>query len=107
MWIFTTQGFYSVVTHRTDSDTLIVRSRAREDIEALREQIPGIEPFEDPEADYRHRAYVSRSEWLAAAAQLIADLDYDNFKSEVARRQGSDRARVYGHVWGDLLGLQG
>ena len=106
MWLFTTQGFYSVVAHREDPGTLIVRARTAEDIEALREQIPDIEPFEDAGADYRHRAYVSRAEWLAAVAQLTADIDYDNFKSEVAREQGHERARLYGHVWGELLGLQ-
>ncbi len=106
MWLFTTQGFYSVVAHRDDPDTLIVRARTREDIEALREQIPAIEPFEDAGADYRHRAYVSRAEWLAAVAQLSAEIDYDNFKSEVASRQGADRSRLYGHVWAELLRLQ-
>lgn len=106
MWLFTTQGFYSVVAHRDDPGTLIVRARTRADIEALREQVPAIEPFEDPSADYRHRAYVSRGEWLAAVAELTAELDYDNFKSEVAREQGHERAGVYGRIWGELLGLQ-
>ena len=106
MWLFTTQGFYSVVAHRDDPNSLIVRGRTREDIEALREQIPHVEPFEDPSADYRHRAYVTRSEWLAAVAQLTAEVDYDNFKSEVAREQGRERADAYGRVWGELLRLQ-
>ncbi|MFN8150301.1 MAG: hypothetical protein U0R24_04125 [Solirubrobacterales bacterium] len=51
MWLFTTQGFYSVVAHRDDPETLIVRGRTREDIEALREQILDIDPFEDGRAD--------------------------------------------------------
>ena len=29
MWLFTTQGFYSVVAHRDDPETLIVRARTR------------------------------------------------------------------------------
>ena len=106
MWLFTSQGFYSVVAHREDPGTLIVRARTREDIEALREQIPSIEPFEHSGADYRHRALVTRAEWIAAVAQLTASIAYDNFKSEVASEQGYERARLYGHVWGELLGLQ-
>lgn len=106
MWLFTTQGFYSVVAHRDDPGTLIVRARTGEDIEALREEIPAIEPFEDATADYRHRAYVSRAEWVAALAQLTAELDYPNFKAEVARRQGTERSNLYGQVWGELLRLQ-
>lgn len=106
MWLFTTQGFYSVVAHREDPDALIVRGRSRDDLEALRQQIPDLEPFEDPAADYRHRAYVSRAEWLAAVAQLTCEVDYDNFKSAVAERQGQERARVYGRIWGELRELQ-
>ena len=106
MWLLTTQGFYSVVAHRDDPDELLVRARTREDIEALREQIPGIEPFEDRSADYRHRAVVSRAEWVAALAQLVVDLDYDNFKSAVAECQGHERAALYGVLWGELRRLQ-
>ncbi len=88
MWVITTQGFYSAVAHRDEPDTVIVRARTRDDIEALRRQIPGIEPFEDATADYRHRAVVGRAEWVAAVAQLASAIDYDNFKDEVAERPG-------------------
>lgn len=106
MWLLTVQGFYSVVAHRDDPDKLLVRARARDDIEALREQIPALEPFEDPDADYRHRAVVSRAEWVAALAQLVAGVDYDNFKDAVAARQGAARSGLYGRVWSILRGLQ-
>lgn len=35
---------------------------------------------------------------------MAAEIDYPNFKSEVARRQGHGRAGVYGEVWATLLG---
>jgi hypothetical protein len=107
MWLFTTQGFYSVVAHRRDPERLIVRARAREDLEALRAEIPELRIFSDPDADYRWRAIVSRAEWVAAVAQLAADVDYDNFKSAVAARQGRGRERLYHRVWAALQELQG
>ena len=106
MWVMTTQGFYSAVAHRDEPENVIVRARTRDDIEALREQIPDIEPFEDPSADYRHRAIVSKAEWVAALADLAAEIDYDNFKNAVARAQGAERSHVYGAVWSTLLPLQ-
>jgi D-Tyr-tRNAtyr deacylase len=106
MWLFTTQGFYSVVAHRRAPDKLIVRSRAREDLEALREQIPNLRVFSDQTADYRWRAVVTRAEWVAAVAQLATDIDYDNFKNAVAGRQGADRERLYERVWAELRALQ-
>ena len=106
MWLMTTQGFYSAVAHRTSDEHVLVRARTREDIEALRRQIPDIEPFEDLDADYRHRAVVTRAEWVSAVAQLASEIDYGNFKSAVAVQQGYDRAALYSRVWGDLLTLQ-
>ena len=106
MWVVTTQGFYSAVAHRDEPDEVIVRARTRDDIEALRRQIPSIEPFEDESADYRHRAVVGRAEWVVALALLADAIDYDNFKDEVAAVQGPARASIYSQVWGVLRRLQ-
>ena len=106
MWLVTTQGFYSVVAHRTRPEHLLVRARAREDLEALRLQIPSIELNEDPSADYRWRAEVHREDWRRALIQLVDRIDYDNFKDAVARRHGMKREAVYHRVWRELLRLQ-
>ncbi len=106
MWLLTTEGFYSVVAHRRDANKLIVRGRAREDLEALREQIPELRVFSDPDADYRWRAVVTRAEWVVAVAQLADEIDYDNFKSAVGARQGRERERLYHRVWVALRELQ-
>lgn len=106
MWLVTTQGFYSVVAHRGDPDRVLVRARVREDLEALRQQIAGIEPVETPGADYRWRAEVSRDEWQGALAALGGGIDYDNFKTAVAEQQGWKREAVYHKVWAALARLQ-
>jgi hypothetical protein len=106
MWLFTTQGFYSVVAHRRDPEKLIVRARAREDLEALRGRIPELRVFSDRAADYRWRAVVTRAEWVAAVAELATELDYDNFKRAVGDRQGRERERLYHRVWAALRELQ-
>jgi hypothetical protein len=106
MWIFTPIGFFSAVTLR-DTDALVVRARALSDLEALRDHVlPDIEIHETPERDYRWRATVSRDDWEQAVAQLARAIDYPNFKSEVARRQGADRAHRYGEVWSVMYDLQ-
>jgi len=107
MWLFTAQGFYSVVAHRRDPGRVIVRARAREDLEALKEQIPSLRIFEDEQADYRYRAVAAHEEWVAAVAVLAAGIDYPNFKAAVAERQGRERERTYMRVWAEMLSLQG
>ena len=106
MWVFTTEGFFSVVAHRSRSGYLLVRARTREDLEALAGRIPSLEPFEDPDADYRWRALVKAGDWQNVLASLAGAIDYDNFKNAVAERQGPDRARVYSGVWSVMRSIQ-
>ena len=107
MWLFTTIGFFSVVEDADHPDTLKVRARVREDLEALRQRhLPDLEIIESDHTDYRYRAFVARDEWAHAAQMLAVGIDYPNFKSAVAERQGHERAARYGRVWATMLGLQ-
>ena len=110
MWLITPIGFFSIVQKPDDrkKGTLTVRSRLRSDLEALRKHyLPELGPIqESSETDYRFRALAPCAEVSAAMARMIARLDYSNFKSEVARRQGQKRAALYHEVWEVLYELQ-
>ncbi len=106
MWLVTTQGFYSVVADRDDPHRVLVRARTRADIEALGEQIPDLDPFEDPEADYRWRAFIDRADWERAVVRLTEEIDYPNFKARVCECQGPERAARYEELWWKLRALQ-
>jgi len=110
MWLITPIGFFSVVQKPDDAEagTLTVRARVRADLEALkRDALPGLGPISESRVnDYRFRAKAPRSEVAAAMAGMIERLDYGNFKSEVAKRQGHGRAGLYHDVWDVLYRLQ-
>lgn len=95
-----------MVADREDPERVLVRARAREDIEALRAQIPELDPTADAGADYKWRAFVPRRDWERAAAELVAAIDYDNFKNAVADRQGADRSHRYHEIWDVMHRLQ-
>ena len=106
MWLFTTQGLYSAVVHRDNRNLILVRARAREDLEALQVQLPQIEIVETPEADYRWRADVDREKWRWFLSAEAGEIDYDNFKGAVGERHGYDRACVYSDVWSVMRRVQ-
>ncbi len=109
-WFITTLGAFSVVEKDSDkpNGTLTIRSRVRSDLENLRNRyLPDMgEISESAWSDYKFRVIADRRAVSAAMAALVADIDYGNFKSAVASRQGYDRASVYGDVWEVLYGLQ-
>ena len=104
MWVLTTSGFLSAVEHRDDSDLLVVRARAREDLRTLCEWA-GTTLVDSPNADYPHRTIVRKqrfADWVRAQAAAI---DYPNFKDAVGSSQGYERASVYSQVWAALRQL--
>ncbi len=106
MWLFTPRGFFSVVAHRDDPGLVLVRARAHEDLRKLTGVLGQIDILETPDGDYRWRTTVTRRAWTGALVLLAAEIDYPNFKSEVAERQGSERAAAYGRVWSVMHELQ-
>lgn len=110
MWLITSIGFFSIVEKPTDrrSEALTIRARVKSDLVALRrDYMPSLGRIRDSsDTDYRYRATAARIDVSRALAQMVARLDYSNFKSEVAMRQGVERAHVYHDVWEALHNLQ-
>ncbi len=110
MWLQTTDGFFSVVEHRDNDELVLIRARAREDLENLtRYEAEGFEDqhiIEDLRADYQWRLIVPRAAWLEVLTKLTNEIDYDNFKDAVKAKQGQERASLYMSIWGILRRLQ-
>jgi len=108
MWLFTTDGFYSVVQDKDDPDRVVVRARTAEDMArfAMAVGYPG-EWKHTPKADYAYRLIVARDLFIQWTAEQAAKIDYPNFKDAVQQRQGVGRAFVYSGVWDTVRrGLQ-
>ena len=90
-------------------DTLTIRARVYDDLVRLQAYLPSMSDIISSEdSDYKHRAVAGREAVMAAMSMLTAEIQYDNFKSEVARSddQGYARAALYGEVWQVLYRLQ-
>lgn len=122
MWLFTKYGFYSAVCARqgdgrygqpVDPDRIMVRARVRMHLDALKERFAGLlggcEIQEFSGSDYAFRIFVEKPVWSQVLVGLNDELDYDNFKSEVAHHQGKAGA-AYEHslheVWSVMHRLQ-
>lgn len=96
-----------------DLQRLMVRARVRRHLEAIRERFPDLlaecEIKEFPGSDYAYRFFVEKDVWSKVLVGLNEDVDYDNFKSKVARHQGRD-GKAYEHslheVWSVMNRLQ-
>ena len=107
MWLFTTVGFFSIV-RKPGTAYLTVRARARGDLENLRARyLADLSPsFALPASDYPWRATVTHEAFARAAAAMVMDVTYDNFKDQVRKTQGSARAHAYHDVWAAVGNLK-
>jgi 8-oxo-dGTP pyrophosphatase MutT (NUDIX family) len=107
MWLFTRFGFFSVV-RKTDADTLTIRSRTRGDLDRLRNHyLPSLSPSQQHQGtDYPWRGTAEPAALEQAMALIVRDIQYPNFKDEVAASLGKDRAKRYGKVWSALYDMQ-
>jgi hypothetical protein len=99
MWLFTKQGFYSVVCK--GENEWHVRARARRDLENLN-RLAGTEwtIHRSGGADYRWRMVVPGEAARALLARLAADIDYANFKGVVARTPDQrDKLGILHEIW--------
>jgi hypothetical protein len=106
VWLFTKYGFYSAVCARegggqhsqaVDPQRIMVRARLRAHLEALQERFPNLigdcDILKFAGSDYAYRFFVDKPIWSQVLAGLNEELDYDNFKSEVARFQSHSDGR--------------
>ena len=105
MWIFTPDGFYSVVQDKINKDQMWIRTRDREDLVRLitKYNISASPILEDYGTDYKFRVTVWRQEWVRVAAALAGDIDYNNFKHESEIQRGAIRASILCEIWWVLM----
>jgi hypothetical protein len=108
MWIFTPEGFFSVVTAEEFGEELMVRARDGIDLDRLREtHFHELGPnMELTGRDYPVRAFTTHADFARCLSRLANALDYDNFKGAVASRHSRTRAHIYGDVWSACRQIQ-
>lgn len=119
MWLFTQEGFFSVVHKDCPEDQVCVRARVRGDLEKLSkvfvndiaELISGEEyigaVIDTPRGDYPCRLYVSRNVLAKYLEIAVMSMDYDNFKNTIPY-EGVDGIRhdTYMDVWRVMVGFE-
>lgn len=100
MWICMNDAYLSIVADKDDPGKLMVRARAKGDIERV---FPGAKVRESDRADYMYRAFIDRSEVSKAIAKRLLDIRYESFKDTV---EEEDRHLAYLDIWSRMRRFQ-
>lgn len=80
MWIYLTEGAFSIVAHRDKPNHLLVRSRHPD---SIRRAFPHAKQYYIQDADYPYRADILRDDVISFLERRLSLLNYDNFKNTV------------------------
>lgn len=107
MWLFTKQGFFSIVKPEyLDNDSVMIRARCAKDLKRLRKIMPNMgETKQTPKADYPYRAFIKVEDFAVGLARVALDVDYGNFKNKVAETLGREREQQLHEVWSAMQDL--
>lgn len=89
MWIYTKQGFISVVQHQDDSNIVVVRARR---FDHLRDVLIAGKVDENKQiiktlnGDYPYRSEITHEEFAKMMSQLANNVTYLNFKNSVVKK---------------------
>jgi hypothetical protein len=102
MWLFTNDAFVSIVEHRDDPDTMLVRGRFRGDAARFL-GVPQHHEIELTTADYRWRVITDRASVEKALLRSIRRAHYPNFKDSI---RTAWRRAIAMRVWSVLAVAQ-
>ena len=100
MWLFTRDGFYSVVAR---DGVVVIRTRDRAALRRLCDKLQ-LPILVNAGTDYKYRICVEWQTWIAVATSLASEVTYPNFKQAVENRQGPRSAyvRALHDIWARL-----
>ncbi len=116
----TKYGFFSVVCaregdggigQRVDLTKVMVRARDKAHLKNLMERCPnwlhGHTIHESDNSDYPCRIFMQKNIWEMIVSDIIKEMDYDNFKSEVHRGELTDPRYedALMSTWGTMHGV--
>ncbi len=96
MWVFLNDAFFSIVQHREDADTVVVRARVKGDLEkafGARHEV-----VEGDKSDYRFRMFLNKEYVSNVLKEKVLSIDYDNFKDSINKKD-TNRKSYYYEVW--------
>lgn len=100
MWIFTSSGFISAVRNPNDR-TIVVRSRDKASLTPISKATKA-DIRKTPLADYPYRLEIGHDQFAEWVKNQVLNINYKNFKSEVALTNGRGFATALTKVWSTM-----
>ena len=107
IWVFTLDGFFSVVEVYDSPAEVLVRGRFRDDLEKVLKHTSAIKVFHTPDHDYPYRIRITKTEWAEYVYEAAQGIDYHNFKNAALKNATRERDDRYHLVWMAMAGYIG
>jgi hypothetical protein len=99
MWVFSKEGFFSIVCKECDKNEVLVRTRSEEDLLRMFHKLndrPNI--IKKKDGDYKFRTILKKETWVKYLSGCVFDLDYKKVKENIILQDDKARRVAYNAV---------
>jgi len=108
MWVFTKEGFYSVVCKDRGKDEVLIRTRCKDDLLNICSKLNvKLDISKSENSDYLYETVCKKQLWAKYLSDYVFDLDYDNVKENIAILGDKARMDAYQTVWSTMYNWLG
>ena len=108
MWIYSTDGFMSVVEDKHNPDRFCVRARHKQHLLNLgisADQIVGPTEMDHPHPDYPWRTFQPKVTFVNVLINQVEAINYPDFKTAVKQQAGGRTELEYLHALGAIWSI--
>ena len=108
MWVFTKDGFYSIVSKDCQPNEVQIKTRSELDLHNLCNKLNISPPIIKEEFDgYPYRTIINKNLWISYLTDYVNDIDYDNVRNHIIDREDNQRKDAYKKVWKTMYNWMG
>ncbi len=108
MWIFTQEGFFSVVCKECSENEVLIRTKCKEDLIKMFHKL-NVKPriINKKEGNYKFRTILKKERWVKYLRCCVFDLNYKKVKNNIVSKDDKERKIAYNSVWSTMYNWLG
>ena len=108
MWVFSKEGFFSVVCKECHENEVLIRTKCKEDLIKMFQKLDD-EPriIKKEEGNYKFRTILKKETWVKYLSGCVFDLNYKKVKENIVSEDDKARKVAYNSVWSTMYNWLG
>jgi len=108
MWLFTKQGFFSVVSKDFSKDEILIKTRSKNDLINLCQKLKiDTEKVQEDFDNYPFQLVVKKDIFISYLSDYVYEIDYESVQDNIIVDKDNERKKAYKTIWQAMYNWMG